>query len=119
MPSNAPAQQRDRSAPFSQVFGTTDVAAPINLTTIVVTAAATGATQVAPYQNAASELILIPKAATARARWKDCAGTDNDLSMAAALAGQPIRIPVGATELTLTTSCFVIVLWHGNSGQGR
>lgn len=118
MSSNAPAQTRDRAAPYSQTFTT----AQADLTSKVVSAAAAGAPQVAPYQNACDAMLVMPLTAAACAlTYRDCAGTANVLAWTAPASsvGVPFLIPGAAIGLDLVTNVSVTCFWHGTNGPGR
>lgn len=114
MSNTAPAQMRDRRAPYQEVFET--FAAPVNLTNRVVSAAAAGAPQVAPYQNASSEFFVVVTTAGSFV-WKDCSGTTRTIT---SLPIGSHRLPFAATSLEVSTMVgAVVVLWHGTNGPGR
>lgn len=113
MPSNSPAQIRDRVSPFFEVF--TSFAAAVNLTTRVPVAAATGAAQVAPYQNACSGLVVNVTTAGDLVL-KDCTGLARTMPLPVGV----FYLPIAATSLEVSTIVgAVLVHWHGNSGVGR
>lgn len=114
MANNAPAQKRDRSAPFSQTF-TTAQASLTNLVPVAAVGGTPGTPRVAPYLNPTSGMVLIALTAAAVVlTWKDCAGTVNTISYTATLAGQSIDLPVAATTLDTVTNCAVVCYWHGS-----
>jgi hypothetical protein len=117
MPSNSPAQIRDRAAPFSRVFTT----AQADLTAFTVNSGGASGTAISiPYGNPSSGMTLIALTAAAVVlTWKDCAGVVNTISYTATLAGQSIPIPSGAISLDVVTNCAVHVYWHGSSSPQR
>lgn len=57
-------------------------------------------------------MILIPNAAAPQIAWKDCNGTVNTFTLAAATVGSSIPLPFAATSLDTIVGCFVVVYWH-------
>jgi len=116
MSSDAPAQEKGHSAPYSDVFAAG--AGPVALNNRVVTAG--GATApVAPYQNASSGALAIATATSMTLSWKDCTGTVRTTGALTVVVGQPFPLPFAMTELTLNTGAAVIVYWHGTNGPQR
>lgn len=104
---NAPAQQRDRSAPYSQTFTT----AQASLTNKVASA---GPPPVQPYLNAPSGMLVIVTAASPVFAWTDCAGTVNTITFGATTpVGSAFWLPLAALSLATVTNCTVVVYWHG------
>lgn len=107
----APGKQATLSAPpYQQTFASG--AAPGDLTSFVALA---GPPAVKQYQNACSGMIVIPNAGAVTVAWKDCNGTVNTFTLAAATVGSHIPLPVAAISLDTVTGCSVVVYWHAGS----
>lgn len=117
MSQNAPAEWRNRSAPYQKTFAAG--AAPGDITNQVdqaISVAFPGG--VANHQNACSGMLVTPTAVTWAVAWKDCNGTVNSIGQTTTVVPPPFPLPYAAISIDTITGCTVTAFWHG-SGAGR
>jgi hypothetical protein len=99
-------KHNDHSAPYSAFFSAGQ-GSPVDLTNVYPTC-----------RCATSGLYaLVATAGATQLKYKDCGGNVVDSGSFTGAVGQFIKLPVGATELTLNTNLLVWAYWHPIAGR--